>query len=243
VTVLVVTGTGTEVGKTVVTAAVAALAAAAGKRVAVVKPAQTGVEAGDEPDVQVVARLAGLTDVQELARYPDPLAPATAARRAGIPPLPLAAITERIRSLTNRDLILVEGAGGLLVRLDADGATIADVAAALGAPLLVVTAAGLGTLNATALTCEAITARGLKPAGVVIGSWPAHPGLAEFANLTDLPAYTGAPLLGALPEYAGRRTRQDFLALARRSLAPDLGGTWKPDPLPTRPPTDRPTTM
>lgn len=226
-TVLVVTGTGTGVGKTVVTAAVAALAAAAGRRVAVVKPAQTG----EESDVQAVARLTGLTDVHELARYPDPLAPATAARRAGIPPLPLAAMTGRIRSLAGRDLVLVEGAGGLLVRLDAEGATIADLAAALGAPLLVVTAAALGTLNATALTCEAIAARGLKTVGVVIGSWPARPGLDALANVTDLPAYTGTPLLGALPESAGRRTQEDFLALARRSLAPDLGGTWRQEPL------------
>lgn len=225
-TILVVTGTGTEVGKTVVTAAVAALAADAGQRVAVVKPAQTGIEPGAESDVQAVARLTGLADVHELARYPDPLAPATAARRAGIPPLTVAAMSERTRSLSGRDLILIEGAGGLLVRLDAEGATIADLAAALGAPLLIVTTAGLGTLNATALTCEAIAARGLKAAGVVIGSWPARPGLDALANLADLPAYAAAPLLGALPESVGRRPPQDFLALARRSLAPDLGGTW-----------------
>jgi dethiobiotin synthetase len=223
-TVIVVTGTGTEVGKTVVTAAVAALAAAAGQRVAVVKPAQTG----DDSDVQAVARLTGLADVHELARYPDPLAPATAARRAGATPLSLTAMTDRIRSLAGRDLVLVEGAGGLLVRLDAAGATIADLAAALGAGLLVVTAAGLGTLNATALTCEAIAARGLVATGIVIGAWPVRPGLAARANLSDLPAYAGRPLLGALPESIGRSAPREFLALARGSLAPELGGTWKP---------------
>jgi dethiobiotin synthetase len=223
-TFLVVTGTGTEVGKTVVTAAVAALAAAAGQRVAVVKPAQTG----DDSDVQAVARLTGLADVHELACYPDPLAPATAARRAGVTPLSVTAMTGRIRSLADRDLVLVEGAGGLLVRLDAAGATIADVATALGAGILVVTAASLGTLNATALTCEAIAARGLSAAGIVIGSWPARPGLAALANLSDLPAYAGRPLLGALPESIGRRPPREFLTLARRSLAPALGGTWTP---------------
>jgi dethiobiotin synthetase len=225
VTILVVTGTGTGVGKTVVTAAVAALAAAAGQRVAVVKPAQTG---GDS-DAATAARLAGLdqeTDVHELVSYPDPLAPATAARRAGLPALSVAAMTERIRSLPGRDLILVEGAGGLLVRLDAEGATIADLAASLGASLLVVTTAGLGTLNATALTCEAIAARGLSATGVVIGAWPARPDLAAVSNLEDLPAYTGRPLLGALPEHIGHCAPRQFLAQARRSLARELGGTW-----------------
>jgi dethiobiotin synthetase len=226
VTVLVVTGTGTEVGKTMVTAAVAALAAAAGQRVAVVKPAQTGVPPGGESDVQAVTRLTGLTDVHELARYPDPLAPATAARRAGIPPLGLAAMAGRISSLAaDRDLVLVEGAGGLLVRLDAAGATIADLAAALGAELLVVTAAGLGTLNATALTCEAIAARGLLAKGIVIGSWPARPDLAARTNLHDLPAYAARPLLGALPESVGRSTPEEFLTFARNSLSPAFGGT------------------
>jgi dethiobiotin synthetase len=226
---IVVTGTGTEVGKTVVTAAVAAVAAAAGNRVAVVKPAQTGVPPGGESDAQAVTRLTGLTpgtDVHELARYPDPLAPATAARRAGIRPLPATAIADRIRRLAGRDLVLVEGAGGLLVRLDEQGATIADVAAVLGAGLLVVTTAALGTLNATALTCEAIAARGLSAIGIVIGAWPARPGLAARANLSDLPAYAGSPLLGALPESIGRSTRAEFLRLARNSLAPELGGIW-----------------
>jgi dethiobiotin synthetase len=231
VRVLAVTGTGTGVGKTVVTAAVAALAAAAGQRVAVVKPAQTGVAAGEESDAGMIARLTGLDDVRELARYPEPLAPATAARRAGVAPLSAAAMTARIRSLAaRRDLVLVEGAGGLLVRLDADGSTIADVAAGLGARLLVVAAAGLGTLNATALTCEAIAARGPAAAGVVIGAWPASPDLAARANLADLPAYAGCALLGALPQSMAARSRSEFLALARDSLAPQLGGGWTGPP-------------
>ncbi|MFD4977576.1 AAA family ATPase, partial [Streptomyces sp. NPDC058424] len=81
--VLVITGTGTEVGKTVATAAVAAAAVAAGRSVAVLKPAQTGVGPGERGDADEVARLAGAVKARELARYPEPLAPATAALRAG----------------------------------------------------------------------------------------------------------------------------------------------------------------
>jgi dethiobiotin synthetase len=124
-----------------------------------------------------------------------------------------------VRGLEGRDLVLVEGAGGLLVRLDDDGDTLADAAAALGAPVLVVAEAGLGTLNATALTCEALRARGLECAGVVIGAWPEAPDLAARCNLADLPAYAGAPLLGRLPAGANALDRADFLAAAREGLA------------------------
>lgn len=217
--VLAVTGTGTGVGKTVVVAALAALARDRGLAVAVVKPGQTGVLPGEPGDVDEVRRLSGVEDVHELARWPDALAPATAARRAGSPGIAAEAIRAAVRGLQARDLVLVEGAGGLLVRLDDRGDTLADVAAALGAPVLVVAEAGLGTLNATALTCEALRARGLACAGVVIGAWPDAPDLAARCNLEDLPAYARAPLLGRLPEGAGALGRDDFLAVARERLA------------------------
>jgi len=210
--ITIVTGTGTGVGKTIVTAALAALAADRGERVAVVKPAQTGLADGEPTDLETVQRLSGVTDVHELARFPDPLSPEAAARTAGLAPLDLAAAARYIGSLAQtRDQVLVEGAGGLLVRYDREGHTIADLAAALGAPVLVVVAAGLGTLNHTALTLEALAARGLKTAGVVIGSWPARPGLAERSNLVDL----AGVLTGGLPEGAGQLGRDEFRAIAR----------------------------
>jgi len=225
--ILVVTGTGTGVGKTVVTAAIAALALARGERVAVVKPAQTGTGTGtgDVPDMETVERLSGVTDTHELARFPDPLSPEAAARAAGLPPLDMAAASEYIAKLArSRDLILVEGAGGLLVRYDGSGATVADLAKALGAPVLIVAAAGLGTLNHTALTCEALAARKISGKGVVIGSWPRHPGLAERANVADLETLAGEPLAGVLPEGSGGLGRADFLTVARSGLMPRLGG-------------------
>jgi dethiobiotin synthetase len=224
--VLVVSGTGTGVGKTVVTAAIAALAIARGDRVAVVKPAQTGTAAGDIPDTETVRRLTGLADTHELARFPDPLSPQAAARVAGLAPLDLRAAADYVATLAeSRDLVLVEGAGGLLVRYDHGDSTIADLAAALDAPVAVVAAAGLGTLNHTALTLEALAARKLAPAGVVIGSWPRRPGIAELANLTDLQAVAGGPLAGVMPEGAGGLDRAGFLAAATAGLAACLGGT------------------
>ncbi|MGH3832678.1 MAG: dethiobiotin synthase [Pseudonocardiaceae bacterium] len=230
-TLLVVTGTGTGVGKTVVTSAIAALALAAGLRVAVLKAAQTGVEAGQPGDVEEVRRLVGpAVTCRELARYPDPLAPATAARRAGLPAVTPATVTAAARDLAvEHDLVLIEGAGGLLVALDDSGGTLADVAAGLAAPVLVVAAAGLGTLNHTALTSEALRSRRLDCVGIVIGAWPAKPDLAARCNLTDLPAVTGLPLLGALREGAGRFTPAEFLSVARQDLESDLHALgWGP---------------
>jgi dethiobiotin synthetase len=227
--VLFITGTGTGIGKTVVTAAIAALAHARGDRVAIVKPAQTGVHPGpgsDVPDAETIERLSGVADTHELARFPDPLSPEAAARVSGLPPLDLRYAAGYIGKLAqSRDLVLVEGAGGLLVRYDPDGATLADLAAMCAAPVLVVVAAGLGTLNHTALTGEALTARGLRLAGVAIGSWPADPDLAERENVADLETLAGGPLAGALPAGSGGLSRAEFLAVARAGLSPAFGGT------------------
>lgn len=240
--VLFVTGTGTEVGKTVATAAVAAAAVRAGLRVAVLKPGQTGVAPGEPGDIDEVVRLvgpaAGLT-TRELVRYPEPLAPDTAARRAGMAQLAPGATAAAVAELADgHDLVLVEGAGGLLVHYDDHRRTLADQALAvrdLGLPaqVLLVATAGLGTLNTTALTAEALAARGLPLFGVVIGAWPAVPGLADRCNLADLPRAAGAPLLGALPERAAGAAAEDagdvadgFGGTAIASLAPALHGRW-----------------
>ncbi|MFF9494750.1 dethiobiotin synthase [Streptomyces flaveolus] len=228
--ILMITGTGTEVGKTVVTAAVAASALAAGRSVAVLKAAQTGVRPDEPGDAQEVARLAGAVTAAEVARYPEPLAPGTAARRAGRAPVRPGEVAEAAAKLaTEHDLVLVEGAGGLLVRFDEAGGTLADVAALLGAPVLVVASAGLGTLNTTELTARELAARGLEFPGVVIGSWPADPDLASRCNLADLPEVSGAPLLGALPAGAGALAPAAFRSAAPHWLAPRLEGTWDAD--------------
>lgn len=209
----IVTGTSTDVGKTIATAALAARAVAEGLTVLVVKPAQTGVAGGDS-DAREVSRLTGV-QVQEWTRLQAPLAPDTAARLEGADIPPVREYVERIRALeASYDLVLVEGAGGLLVRLDADGGTLLDIAAATGGDAVVVCAAGLGTLNHAELTVDALRARDVEVAGLVVGSWPAEPGLAERCNLEDLPRHTGAPILAVLPEGSGRLSQAEFLAAA-----------------------------
>jgi dethiobiotin synthetase len=234
--ITVVSGTGTEVGKTIVTAALAVLAVGRGERVAVVKPAQTGIATGEPTDLDTVRRLSGVTDLHELARFPDPLSPEAAARTAGLPPLDMKAAATYIENLAaEREHVIVEGAGGLLVRYDPEGTTIADLASMLAAaggpgksntaPVLVVTTAGLGTLNHTALTLEALAARGLATAGVVIGSWPAEPGLAERSNAIDL----ADVLTGSMPEGAAKLSREDF-RIAARSVTSKPGADVRSKP-------------
>jgi dethiobiotin synthetase len=215
VRVLFVTGTDTGVGKTVATAALAAVQLSLGRRVAVVKPAQTGVGPDDAGDLAEVRRLAGEVTLREGARLPDPLAPDTAARLAGRDLPGLDEQCDLVDAVArDHDVTFVEGAGGVLVNLGhhwnlldlADGVRQAGHEVSL----VVVARAGLGTLNHAGLTVQAVQARGLPVAGIVVGAWPAHPDLAAEQNLVDLPAQTGVPLIGRIPEGAGRLPVREF---------------------------------
>jgi dethiobiotin synthetase len=226
VSVWLVSGTDTGIGKTIVTAAVAVAAAAAGHRVAVLKPAESGIvpESGVESDVAVVARLAAPASTAVLATYPDALAPLAAAEEAGATPLAIGDVIEAVRvAAGTHDVVLVEGAGGLLVPMGEGRWTLADLALALRAPVLVVSRAGLGTLNHTALTLEALANRGI-PAYVVLGSWPRTPELVHWRNLADVPG----DLVGVLPEGAGTLTPQRFRQDAPGWLSPLLYGAADP---------------
>lgn len=211
-TVLVVTGTDTGVGKTIATAALASCARQAGIDVAVCKPVQTGTADGDD-DLAEVARLAGVAELVGVARYPQPMAPVAAAQRAGTPLPTRAEVLRLIRGLDRPGrLTLVEGAGGLLVELAADGVTLRDLAVELAAPALVVATPELGTLNHAALTVESLAGQGLCCAGLVIGSWPARPGPVQSTNREALARL--APLRAALPAGAGSLGTADFAALS-----------------------------
>lgn len=222
-----VTGTCTGVGKTIVTAALAAVTRMRGASVAVVKPGQTGVGPGAPGDLDEIGRLAGVEELHECARFPDPLSPAAAARRAGRPPVDLPGVAEVVGELSAvHRLVLVEGAGGLLVRYDDEGRTIADLAHWLSAPVVVVARPDLGTLNHTALTLEAMANRGVELAGIVIGEWPQCPDLAMRSNIRDLETIAARPLAGALSAGAAGFEPAEFLLAARAGLSPQLGGVF-----------------
>jgi dethiobiotin synthetase len=215
-TVLVITGTGTGVGKTIATAALTSAARQACVDVAVCKPVQTGTEAGDD-DLAEVTRLTGLTKVVGLARYPQPLAPLAAAEQAGKSLPTRNNVLKLIRALDRPgQLTLVEGAGGLLVELADAGVTLRDLAADLGAAVLVVATAELGTLNHAALTVESLAAHELSCAGLVIGNWPLLPGVVETSNRSALARL--APLRAALPTGAGLMGAGEFAAMSAHAF-------------------------
>jgi dethiobiotin synthetase len=191
---LLITGTDTGVGKTYVTAALAAACIQSGRGVAVLKAAQTGLP--DDDAAWIAARVPGIT-VRTALRYQAAVAPAVAARLEGAPEPSLEAIVAAARELrAEAGAILVEGSGGLLVPIN-ERETFADLALALDLPLLIVARPGLGTLNHTALTVEVARGRGIAVAGVIVCGTSAEPDVAERTNLTELRRI--APLLGAIP--------------------------------------------
>ena len=212
------TGTGTGVGKTIATAALASCTLSHGIDVAVCKPVQTGMP---DDDLAEVARLSGVQTLVSVARYPEPLAPAASAALAGRP-LPTAPdILSAIRAVDEPGrLTLVEGAGGLLVELAAGAVTLRDLAVELAAPVLVVCEPGLGTLNHTALTVEALERQGVACVGLIIGSWPAQPGAAETYNRGTLARL--APVRAVLPGGAGSLTPPHFAEMSRQAF----GAEW-----------------
>jgi len=204
-----VTGTGTEVGKTVVAAAIAHALAEEGRRVAVFKPVVTGLDelaaggpknstAGDlsaHPrsnvgDHQLLRWAAGSEQGDdEIApyRYGPPMSPHLAAELAGerIEPERLIAAARRVAA--EHDVLVCEGVGGLLVPLTA-GYLVRDLAAELGLPTVVAASPGLGTINHTLLTLEAARAAGLGVNAVVLTPWPARPTAIEESNRETIAA-------------------------------------------------------
>lgn len=202
-----VTGTGTEVGKTYVAAAIARTLAAEGRRVGVFKPAATGL-ADDETDHATLREAAGSAQGDdEIApyRYAPPMSPHLAAELAG-------ERIERDRLLAvargaadGADALVAEGVGGLLVPLST-GYLVRDLAVDLGLPLVVAAPPGLGTINHTLLTLEAARAAALDVAAVVLTPWPDRPGRVERSNRETIAALAGVEV-ETLPHAAKFLTR------------------------------------
>ena len=209
--IILVTGTDTGVGKTMTTAALAAVLHGTGRSVAVYKPCQSGAADGDSDTAEIV-RLAGTVTAETGVVLERPLAPVAAAAVDGTQLPALAAHAGRVRELAaTHDHVLVEGAGGLLVELDSDGGTLADLGSLLAAAVVLVARPGLGTLNHTALTLEALAARELQVLGLVLGSWPVSPEFVHHSNRQVLGSLR-VPFLGALPEQAAELSPADFRA-------------------------------
>jgi dethiobiotin synthetase len=195
-----VTGTGTEVGKTVVAAVVARSLAAAGESVAVFKPAVTGLDDPGEPDHELLRRAAGSSQSDdEIApyRYGPPASPHLAAAMAGEEIDPARLLRGARAAAQSADALVCEGVGGLLVPLRG-GYLVRDLAADLGLPLLIAASPGLGTINHTLLTVEAARAAGLRVAAVVLTPWPERPSAVEESNRETI-AELGEVRLETLP--------------------------------------------
>lgn len=192
-----VTGTGTEVGKTVVAAAAARTLAGGGARVTVFKPCVTGLEEAGESDHELLRRAAGSDQSDaEIApyRYGPPVSPHLGAQLAGEEIDPGQLLAAAAAAASNADAIVCEGVGGLLVPLRGEY-LVRDLAAELGYPLAIVASPGLGTINHTLLTVEAARAAGLEVAAVVLTPWPEEPSAVERSNRETIAKLAGAETL------------------------------------------------
>ena len=179
-----VTGTGTEVGKTAVAAAMARTAAGSGQRVAVFKPAVSGLDEGGEADHELLRRAAGSGQSDdEIApyRFGPAVSPHLAAELAGTPIEPRVVLEAARAAAENADLLVCEGVGGFLVPLT-PGWLVRDLARELDLPVVVAAPPGLGTINHTLLTLESVRAAGLRVAAVVLTPWPTEPSGLERSN-------------------------------------------------------------
>ena len=203
-----VTGTDTGVGKTVVACALLRALRARGIDAGGMKPIETGVGSDGPLDAIALRAAAGGKDTLDSVcpqRFALPAAPTVAAAAEGRC-VDLDAVRRAFAKLAARhSFLVVEGAGGLLAPA-AKAASMADLAAELGLPLLVVARASLGTINHTRLTLEAADARGLPVAGVVISHGAAPLSAADRENFASLRAELGTRLVGEIPPLAPGRS-------------------------------------
>lgn len=202
-----VTGTDTGIGKTIVSAALAHFLTERGLNVGVMKPAESGVDdpsalGGDGSLLQWASQSSDATAEISPYRLRAPLAPAQAAKKEGIF-IDFSALVSTARTLGERhDFLIVEGAGGLMTPLSG-GLLMADLAKAIGLPLLVVTNPRLGTLNHTLLTIFAAQQMEIPVAGYLINRMPTAAEEAEESAPHTLASLASADILGVLPEVSG----------------------------------------
>lgn len=184
---LLVTGTDTGVGKTVIAAALVTALRTRGVRAIGFKPAETGVDGDEDSDSEVLARASGerVALASPLLQLREPLAPAVAAERAGVVLNP-EDIESRLEQLRGEGYtVVIEGAGGVMVPLAWDY-TALDLAERCDLDAIVVARAGLGTLNHVALTVLMLQSRHIPVRGIVLNGRGTSPDLAEATNPASL---------------------------------------------------------
>jgi dethiobiotin synthetase len=215
-----VTGTDTEVGKTVLAAAICAALVERGERVAAFKPAVTGLD--DDPggwghDHELLASVANCGQSPEDVapyRFGPPLSPHLAAERAGVEIDTDRVVSAAQEAGTAADVLVVEGVGGLMVPLTPDY-LVRNLAVELELPLVIAARTGLGTINHSLLTIEAAWTAELAVAGVVLTPWPPEPATIELSNGETIERLSEVAV-SALPE-----TTPDGLAAAGATLPLD----------------------
>ena len=218
--IVLVTGTDTGVGKTIVATWLAWLTSRS-QRVALVKAVQTGADPavdGDEAFYRTALAGHPITTTT-LATFPEPLAPSIAARRSGKRVRAQDIARSCMEIAQDHDLTIVEGSGGLMVTIDED-TNFADLAGALSANLVLVIRPGLGTLNHTTLTLEAAFRRTLSVEMLVCNGLPAKPRLVEIENLRFLHSHYPQISLITLRRLA--RASLHRLSLLRPQMLGDL---------------------
>ena len=219
---LLVTGTDTGIGKTLIAAAIAAWFRSQGARVGVLKPMASGCVRRREglvsEDAEFLAHCADsphALDVVAPVRFAEPLAPAVAAERLK-ETIDWTPVERSLATIArDSDVVVVEGVGGIMVPMDAKH-TMLDVARWLKIPAVVVARPNLGTINHTLLTVEALRGAGVAVAGVVVNRYPAEtPGAAEETNPRAIEKWGKVPVLCIVPEVRepiGRRIPEDVAA-------------------------------
>lgn len=193
---LFITGTGTEVGKTAVTAGLALLASSREIKTSLIKPVQTGTD-DYPPDIEVVNAI-----VKDLVRLPAeleqpygftiPASPHLAAAEAGTR-IKIAKIMNAYRAdayFENTELLLIEGAGGLYVPI-VDNYFMIDLIKDMKAPAILTTLPDLGTLNHTLLSLKALESKGIPVAAIIINMCSDNPDLIEMDNYKTIAKYAG----------------------------------------------------
>jgi dethiobiotin synthetase len=204
-----VTGTDTGVGKTTVSCALLRAFAAQGKKVVGMKPVVAGSENGHWHDVEQLIAASNIGAAREHVNpyaFDPPVSPHIAAQQTGID-IDLTVIQRAYQALSNQaDIVIVEGAGGFLVPLNAQQ-TGADLACALNLPVILVVGMRLGCLSHALLTAQAIRAAGLPLAGwVANGIDPQMRVLEE--NIATLKQRLEGPLLGVNSFTDGTESQQ-----------------------------------